>query len=461
MGGGCELVNTIYQSDLPRMVTAMAEWCACLTIIAKYPRRYGGPRLWGLLGAGLAVQCLFLTMTDALHIILWLPCMMAAVGLMLALIAACCDMPLTSAAYCTVRAFLLAEFAASLGWQLYSYTRYALGWQDAETKKNVLAAAILAAVFAVVFFGMYWLEKRRADPRTAMAFQFKELWSPVLMALACFFLSNLSFVYSDTPFTSSELTDIYNIRTLVDLAGVTMLYAYHVQRCELYMQRELDAIQHILQNQYIQYRQSRESIEVINHKYHDLKHQIAVLRAEQDDAKRIAYLDGMEEEIRDYEAQNKTGNSVLDTVLTGKSLYCARHGVELTCVADGARLEFMDVMDICTIFGNILDNAIECELRIEDKGKRLIHLAVYARKDFLVIRCENYCPEEIEFQDGLPVSTKRDAVYHGYGIKSIRHAAGKYGGAMTVHSRDEWFEINLMIPLAAGIAMDRREEAQR
>ena len=145
-----------------------------------------------------------------------------------------------------------------------------------------------------------------------------------------------------------------------------MLYAYHVQRCELYMQRELDAIQHILQNQYIQYRQSRDSIEAINHKYHDLKHQIAVLRAEPDAAKRSAYLDGMEEEIRDYEAQNKTGNSVLDTVLTGKSLYCARHGVELTCVADGARLGFMDVMDICTIFGNILDNAIEYELGVEE-----------------------------------------------------------------------------------------------
>ena len=39
----------------------------------------------------------------------------------------------------------------------------------------------------------------------------------------------------------------------------------------------------------------------------------------------------------------------MDTVLTGKSLYCARHGVELTCVADGARLDFMDIVDICSI----------------------------------------------------------------------------------------------------------------
>ena len=441
-------MNTIYQSDIPRIVTAIAEWCACLTVVAKYPRRYSGSRLWGLLGAGLAVQCLFLVFTDGLPILLWAPCMAAAVGLMFVLTAACCDMPLVTAGYCTIRAFVLAEFAASLEWQLYSYARFTLGWREVGPRSGLLAAGVLAGVYVLVFCGMSWLEGRRDDPRTAMAFQLKELWSPALIALACLFLSNLSFVYSDTPFTGSELTDIYNIRTLVDLAGVAMLYAYHVQRCELYMQRELDSIQNILQNQYVQYRQSRESIEVINHKYHDLKHQIAVLRAEPDAARRSAYLDGMEEEIRDYEAQNKTGNSVLDTVLTGKSLYCARHGIELTCVADGARLAFMDVRDICTIFGNILDNAIECELGIKDKSKRLVHMAVYAKKDFLVIRCENYCPTRLEFLDGLPVSTKQDKAYHGYGIKSIRHAAEKYGGAVTIHERDDWFEISAMIPLA-------------
>ena len=46
--------------------------------------------------------------------------------------------------------------------------------------------------------------------------------------------------------------------------------------CELHAQRELDAMQNILQNQYIQYKQSRESIDVVNRKYHDLKHQIVI-----------------------------------------------------------------------------------------------------------------------------------------------------------------------------------------
>ena len=58
----------------------------------------------------------------------------------------------------------------------------------------------------------------------------------------------------------------------------------------------------------------------------------------------------MEEEIRQYETQNKTGNEVLDTLLGAKGIECQKEEIELTCVADGSLLEFMDVMDICSIF---------------------------------------------------------------------------------------------------------------
>jgi len=439
-------VNQVYLSDIPRLFTAIAEWCACLLLIFHHPRRLSGVRLWGVLGLGLVVQCLFLCLTDGLHILFWVPCMAAAVGLMYSLIIVCCAVSPTSAVHLTACALLVAELAASLEWQLYSYARHALALTEGTLAAHALSLAFLAAVYTGVFGTVWSLIRRQEDPPSALVFRPGELWPSIIICVTCFLMSNLSFVSANTPFSSSIMESVYNIRTLVDLAGVAMLYAYHVQRCELYMQRELDAIKNILQNQYIQYKQSRESIDLVNQKYHDLKHQIAVLRAEQDPQRRMAFLDGMEEEIRVYEAQNKTGNSVLDTVLTGKSLYCARHGVELTCVADGAQLEFMDVMDICSIFGNILDNAIECELGIRDKKKRLIHLAVYRKKSFLVIQCENYCEEKLEFQDGIPVSTKGDGAYHGYGIKSIRYTAAKYGGTMTIHNRDHWFEVNIVMP---------------
>ncbi len=182
---------------------------------------------------------------------------------------------------------------------------------------------------------------------------------------------------------------------------------------------------------------------MINRKYHDIKHLIVVLRAEPDAQVRERWLQAVEADIQAYEVQNKTGNRVLDTVLTGKSLYCRRQGIELLVVADGKLLSFMDVADICTVFGNALDNAIECELKIPDPSKRIIRLVLSAQKQFLLLKVENYCPFHADFRDGLPATTKEDPSNHGFGLKSIRHTAQKYGGSITTGIEDDWFVLKM------------------
>lgn len=429
--------------NIPRIHTAVAEWGACLLYICQYQKRVKGVRLYAAIAAALLVQACFLVATDTLPVALWIPCMAAAVLLMFLFILVCCNAGVITCCYCTVRAFLLAEFAASLEWLLYLYSTALPAFRNPLARSLYLVVVCLA-----VYVAMYRLERR---PGAQMLhIKPKELWSALIIAVASFAISNLSFVFSNSPFSSTITSEIYKLRTIIDLAGVAMLYAYHTQLGELHTQQELNALESVLQNQYAQYRQSRESIDMINRKYHDLKHQIAVLRAENDPEKRSAFLDGMENEIRMYEAQNKTGNPVLDVVLTGKSMYCAKHGIGLTCVADGALLSFMGTMDICTVFGNLLDNAIECELKIQNKQKRLIHLEVFSQREFLMIRCENYCEEDLSFQDDLPISTKGDMEYHGYGIKSIRYTARKYGGSATIAVRDNWFQMNILIPLPSG-----------
>ena len=421
---------------MPRLFTALAEWGACMLFLLQYPRKLNGLRFWLAAAGALVVQVLWLEGTGSLPVAFWMPAMAVAVpsGLRPQRPAGC---------------GLLhgARLPAGGIHRLAGVAAVRFLREGTKIDGFIPATVFLVVIYSCVFLLTYHLEQRVSQGGDLPRMTRRELLSAASMGLAAFLISNMSFVTANTPFTSSVEQEIANIRTLVDLAGVVILYAYHIQLFELHTRRELDAIKNILQNQYVQYRQSRESIDVINRKYHDLKHQIAVLRAEEDPARRSAFLDQMEEEIQHYEAQNKTGNSVLDTVLTGKSLYCAKHQIKLTCVADGARLSFMDVMDICTLFGNALDNAIECELSIPDKEKRLIHLEVYAKKDFLVIRCENYCPAPPVFQDGLPMTTKADREYHGYGLKSMRYTAQKYGGTMTVQAKDEWFQLTLLFPL--------------
>ena len=115
-------------------------------------------------------------------------------------------------------------------------------------------------------------------------------------------------------------------------------------------------------------------------------------------------------------------------------------------MADGALLNFMDVMDLSAVFGNALDNAIECEERIAEPEKRLIHVSVSAQRGFVLIRFENYCEDAPSFSEGLPVTTKEDRNYHGYGLKSIRYVAKKYGGTVTVRMEKQWFVLQLLFP---------------
>lgn len=139
---------------------------------------------------------------------------------------------------------------------------------------------------------------------------------------------------------------------------------------------------------------------------------------------------------------------MLDAVLTSKSLYCQNNGIGLTCVADGSALNFMEDMDISALFGNILDNAIESVQKLNEQEKRLIHLSVAKQKQFLRIRCENYCEEQLKFENGIPVTTKKDRRFHGFGMKSIKSTAAKYGGSVTTDLKKNWFELRILIPLS-------------
>ena len=375
----------------------------------------------------------FMELTDGVRQMLFIPCMMVSISMLLFYIYLCCDFGLKDAGYYCARAFICGEFAASLCWQIYFYFITIksddikwFGWKWLE----------LLGVYVSVFGVLYFLEMYLKEETEENSVNSRELITVIIITAAVFVVSNISYLDQGTLFSSRFAGEMFTIRTLVDLSGMAVLYAYHIQMRELQMKFEVDTLQNILEMQYKNYQLSQESIEIVNQKYHDLKHQITLLKAEANSEKSTQYLEQMEKEIKSYEAQNKTGNKVLDAVLTSKSLYCQNKGIVFTCVADGTLLNFMAEMDISALFGNILDNAIEGAEKIPEKEKRLIHLSVAEQKSFLRIRVENYCEEKIVFKNGIPQTTKKDKRFHGFGMKSIQSTVKKYGGSVTAGVRD-------------------------
>ena len=419
--------------DIPRIYTALAEWIACLIFIFPLKKRFEWWKSAFIIVGMLIVQSAFLVSTGNVLIYFWIPCMIIADFLMIAFIHLCCDVNFRDAGYFGMIAFVVAEFMASMEWQIVCsiWTRQLPG--------AGMQVLMLVAVYGAVAFLLWKLLQQHLPKDGKLNISLKEYFSAALIVIAVFAVSNLSFISNTGAFSDGYALEIGHVRTIVDLGGIAVLYAHLIQCGELRVRRELEAVQNVLQNQYVQYKQSRESIDLINYKYHDLKHQIAVLRSETDPEKRNEFLNHMEDEIRQYEAQNKTGNKVLDTVLTSKSLYCAKHGITFTCVADGTLLDFMDIMDICSIFGNALDNA--------DKEKRLIHVTVSQQKNFLILRFENYYEGSLKVKEGRFLTTKKEKEFHGYGIKSIRYTVNKYDGAVSIDTKENWFDLKILIPM--------------
>ena len=418
--------------DIPRLYTALAECLATLLyarqLAPRYSARYSivNSLIWM---AGLAV---FMQLTGSVPLVLWLPCMVAAIGSMYLFLWRTCETTPLEAGYYCARAFILAELAASEEWQLHCAL-----WPQ-RTGRDPLAVLLLVLVYGVLFTAVYWMEKRRSTQPAKLHISPLGMLTAVIMAITVFAVSNLSFV------NNNEATmSIRYIRTLVDLAGVLILTVQHEQLRESALHSELTAMDDVLRRQYEQYRQSKENIKLINRRYHELKVQIATIRAERDQAKQDAALAAMESDIRRYEAENKTGNPVLDTLLTAKSLYCQQHGINMTCVADGKLLDFLSTGEICTIVGTALDNATESVAAEPDPEKKLIRVAIYAQNGFVMLRFENYCAQPVELgPDGLPLRS----AHGGYDLKSVRAAAEAHGGTLTLHWENEWFTLRVLLP---------------
>lgn len=220
------------------------------------------------------------------------------------------------------------------------------------------------------------------------------------------------------------------------------------------LQEEIDRMQYNISQMEQQYRISKDTIDQINIKCHDMRHKVKSLIGDADSSDDLDR--DLAEAIRIYDANIHTGNKILDVILTEKSLFCEKNDINLSCMVDGEKLGFMREADLYCLFGNIIDNAIEAVKAIEEMDKRAISLTAKAQGDMLIIQEENYFKGNLVFDDGLPVTTKADKTYHGYGMKSIRMIARTYGGDMTAGVDGDKFRLSVLLDCGGNYVRAKR-----
>ena len=182
---------------------------------------------------------------------LWIPGMLGAFCLMAASIHLLSRLDLVSTWHLTFRAFILAEFIASLQWQLSVFF---------TSRRDIYSFPMLTIMlcsFALLLTVWALLERRNITHDEPLALDKSDLWIGFFITVVTFSMSNLSFVSTSTPFSGRLGPEIFYIRTLVDLCGLAALYAQNERIIQMRTTAELTSIHAMLDAQHNQYLQSK------------------------------------------------------------------------------------------------------------------------------------------------------------------------------------------------------------
>lgn len=243
------------------------------------------------------------------------------------------------------------------------------------------------------------------------------------------------------------LAYVVALRAFHGFACVATLWIEYQLLYRVRMERDQATAERLMAERERQLTLSRETIDAINVKCHDLRHQIRTLGAGGAVVDQAA-LDDLAREVSIYDSAVATGNDALDTILTEKGLVCERRDITLTVMADGGALGRMAPADLYALFGNALDNAIEAVAALDDPARRSITLVVRRTMGCVSIHVENFCAGERRFSaDGLPETTKADRANHGFGVRSMRQIAERYGGTFSAEVDGGIFRLDVILPL--------------
>lgn len=271
----------------------------------------------------------------------------------------------------------------------------------------------------------------------------------IVLALAILIIAIFMSVLVDGPLFQNDSGMIRNVICKLYAIFCCMLsifIAFGLSR-QNKITHENEMMENMLHNLKEQQKLSQETINIINIKCHDLKYRISKIAKIEDSESQKEYIESVKKTVAIYDNIYQTGNDALDLVLTEKSLLCEEHAIKWSSMIDGTVLNFMQTTDVYALFGNLFDNAIESVTKEPDEEKRIISTNISKKNQGYHIHMENYCPNEVQFEDGLPVTTKSDKNYHGFGVRSIKYIVEKYSGEMLMRYEDHKFQVDILFPV--------------
>lgn len=230
--------------------------------------------------------------------------------------------------------------------------------------------------------------------------------------------------------------------SLLAIAVITILY--YDKKSQLKLQSVyLDSINYENQRIIKLYRE-REKL------YHDFKNHLLVLdgliQGENFDAYR-EYMEEIKQPFIQKPIRWRTGHDVMDLILNYKVGEAEEQRIHVSCHVFGYinfKLEMVDG-EVCSLMGNLWDNAIEACKRLEKDEQMWIDFEMHIRLDKILIEIANPCHEIYQDAQGVLQTTKMDKQLHGIGIRTIKNITNRHHGYLNYVLCDHTFKVEVMI----------------
>lgn len=202
-----------------------------------------------------------------------------------------------------------------------------------------------------------------------------------------------------------------------------------------------------IKENYKSYENINEIHDKLKYVYHDLKNHMICIKNFDTKDEIISYINDLEFQISDFENFKNTGNKTLDIILGEKIGICKKYNIQIEDSINLSKLKFIKDNDICTIFANALDNAIEACININNELEKIIEIKATYINGFAIIKFRNTKVNEIKFINEHIQTSKNDENTHGIGLASIKYIVNKYDGETIVNYSDNEFILKIMIPI--------------
>ena len=318
---------------------------------------------------------------------------------------------------------------------------------------RVSAISVVAAVAdCFVAFWVYWQRKKYEDKMAIHFTKYEYIFCAFIFLMTLFFGEVLNpknnYINQNVLANSNGSYLVGFITIAVIFSNVIFIIMIWTSKTSYYYKQINIINQQYIQNELQYFKIYKQAQDDVRRFRHDMKHHIQHLDQlckEKKFQELQNYLLGFQDE---WETTNfshyQTGDDNVDSILNAKALQFQKENISFSLSGAFSTELRLSAFDLCAIFSNAIDNAIEENQRIPQGMERYIHFSIRRNNHYYIISIENPLSSPI---DHIEQTKKADKINHGFGIYNIREKAEKSGGSISIRQAQEKFTLDILLPI--------------